>query len=182
MWFSLGIFLGVHLSITRRSAQRGYEKMKNSFWIRLAAALGIAVLLIACQEQAEESAPVSAPVAAPVFEDAWVRAMPPGAKMTAAYGVLRNESDAAVTLDAFASASFRDVSLHRTEQVDGVARMREVESVTLQPGERLQLEPGGYHLMLMGPTAPLAIGATVPIEMAAEDGRSFHFEVSVERR
>jgi len=129
-------------------------------------------LLAACQQ--------SAP--APVFEQAWVRAMPPAAHMTAAYGVLRNGTDAPVTLVAFSSPAFGDVSLHRTEQVDGVARMRAVDSLTLQAGETAELAPGGLHLMLMMPKEPLPAAGTVPLVMTAADGRSYRFEVPVEQR
>jgi copper(I)-binding protein len=138
----------------------------------LLGALALLGLLAACQQ----------PPTAPVFEQSWVRAMPPSAHMTAAYGVLRNGTNAPLTLVAFSSPAFGDVSLHRTVQVDGMARMREVESLTLQPGEAAELEPGGLHLMLMMPAGPLPAEGSVPLVMTAADGRSFRFEVPVEQR
>jgi len=167
----LGVFRWVHL-IERADPMNGVRNMKNSPWIRRAAALGCSIVLLACQPPAGEL----------TFEEAWVRAMPPGMKMTSAYGVFRNGTGDAVTLEAFASPMFGDVSLHETRQVNGVSKMVEVGNLTLQPGEALGLEPGGYHLMLMAPSAPLAIGAVVPIELTAADGRTFRFELPVERR
>ena len=146
--------------------------MKKNLRVFVPAALVLSGLLAACQPQAT----------APVFEHGWVRAMPPSAHMTAAYGVLRNDTDSAITLVAFASPAFGDVSLHRTVQVDGMARMREVESLTLQPGEIAELEPGGLHLMLMMPAGPLPAGSDVPLDITAADGRSFRFELPVEQR
>jgi copper(I)-binding protein len=116
------------------------------------------------------------------FDDAWVRALPPGMGMTAGFGRLGNPGEQAVDVTVFRSPAFGDVSLHRTEQVDGVSRMREVGSVTLAPGEVLELAPGGYHLMLMAPRGPLAPGTTVVLEFTTADGRSQQFEVPVERR
>ena len=116
------------------------------------------------------------------FDGAWARAMPPGMKMTAGFGQLRNRGSEDIEIIAFASPHFGDVSLHRTELQDGVSRMREIPSLVISPGATVELEPGGYHLMLMGPLAPLAEGQVVIIEMIAADGRVFRFELPLERR
>lgn len=117
-----------------------------------------------------------------VLDDAWIRAMPPGMKMTAGFGQLRNTGPDAVELTAFTSPQFGDVSLHRTELEDGVSRMREIPALVIEPRATLALEPGGYHLMLMMPAAPLAAGQTVIVDMIAGDDRVFRFEMPVERR
>lgn len=113
------------------------------------------------------------------FDEAWVRPLPPGMGMTAAYGALRNGGDETLELTGFSSPEFGDVSLHRTEQVDGVSRMREVRSVALAAGEALQLAPGGYHLMLMQPTTPVAAGQQITVTVTVEGGREFNFQVPV---
>lgn len=146
--------------------------MKNYFFLFVLTVLATAGWLAGCQPQAP----------APVFEQGWVRAMPPSANMTAAYGVLRNGTATSVTFVSFASPAFGDVSLHRTVEIDGMARMRAVESLTLRPGESAELEPGGLHLMLMMPAQPLPADGVVPIVMTAADGRSYRFEVPVEQR
>lgn len=117
-----------------------------------------------------------------VFDDPWVRAMPPGMKMTAGFGRLRNTGSETIELVAFASPAFGEVSLHRTEIIDGVNRMREVPALAIAAGETLALEPGGYHLMLMMPSEPLAPGQRVSLDMVTGDGRAYRFEVPVERR
>ena len=116
------------------------------------------------------------------FDAAWIRAMPPGMKMTAGFGRLHNAGSEAIELTTFTSLQFGDVSLHRTELVDGVSRMREVPSLIIAPGESVALEPGGYHLMLMMPAGPLEQGQAVTIQMNTSAGRSFDFDVPVERR
>jgi copper(I)-binding protein len=126
--------------------------------------------------------PVAADDAGLAFEHAWVRAMPPGMKMTAGFGRLHNTGTETIELVSFASPAFGDVSLHRTEIVDGLSRMREVPSQAIPAGESLSLEPGGYHLMLMMPRAALSSGGTVPLEITTGDGRVFRFEVPLERR
>jgi copper(I)-binding protein len=118
----------------------------------------------------------------PVLKDAWIRALPTGSGMTAGFGTLENPGKATIEIRSFSSPSFSDVSLHRTELVDGVSKMREVPALSIQAGSRVVLEPGGYHLMLMMPTEDILPGKTVTIEMRAADGRRFSFVVPVEKR
>jgi len=116
------------------------------------------------------------------FEAAWVRGMPPGVKMTAGFGRLLNDGEQAIELVTFSSPQFGDVSLHRTELVEGVSRMREVPSLVIAAGEAVELAPGGYHLMLMMPVESLSEGQAVTVEFTDADGQVFRFEVPVERR
>lgn len=102
--------------------------------------------------------------------------------MTAGFGLLKNETAQSIRFTAFSSPAFRDVSLHETVVVDGVSKMQEVDSLTLESGESIELAPGGFHLMLMMPLTSLRPGAVVSLEMTAADGRTFSFEVPVEKR
>ena len=137
-------------------------------------ALCVAMVLNACAPVTEQSGPV--------FEDAWIRPLPPGMKMTAAFGTLSNPGKKPLVFNSFSSPSFGDVSLHRTREVDGVSKMREVDELRVAPGESVVLEPGGYHLMLMVPGSDLEPGQTVHIVMSTDDGNSYGFDVPVERR
>ena len=92
-------------------------------WLCVPAAVGF--LSLACAVAAGEEELVLA--------DAWIRAMPPGMKMTAGFGQLRNPGSEAVKLTEFTSPQFGDVSLHRTELEDGVSRMREIPSLVIEP-------------------------------------------------
>ena len=85
------------------------------------------------------------------FEDAWVRATPPGAMMTAGFGRLVNHTDLKLEITAFTSPNYGDVSLHQTVIENGVSRMKEVPGLSIPPGGEVELAPGGYHLMLMMP-------------------------------
>ena len=115
------------------------------------------------------------------FRSAWVRAMPPGVRMTAAFGELRNAGAEDIKLVACSSPQFGDVSLHRTELVNGVSRMLEVPSLVIAAGEAVELAPGGYHLMLMMPSGAPDADQPVTIELQASDGRVFRFDLPIER-
>jgi copper(I)-binding protein len=116
------------------------------------------------------------------FDEAWVRATPPGMKMTAGFGQLRNAGSEAIELVSFSSPEFADVTLHRTELVDGVSRMREVPVLRIPAGETIVLAPGGYHLMLMMPQVAVSEEQAISVEMNTADGRVFRFAVPVKRR
>ena len=136
--------------------------------------LGAVILIAGCGPSAEDTGPV--------FTDAWVRAIPPGMKMTAGFGVLSNPGPAAIEITSVTSPSFGDVSLHRTEVVDGVSKMREVPVLSIAAGASFVLEPGAYHLMFMMPSADIQPGQIIVVEMTTADGHSFSFEMLVERR
>ena len=60
----------------------------------------------------------------------------------------------------------------------GVARMKPVDAVVIAPNGRLELKPGGYHLMLSGLTRPLKEGEALRgrpgVREAGTRGRDFH--------
>jgi len=108
--------------------------------------------------------------AAPTVEQAWLRATPPGAMMGAGYLVIDNSSGAADRLLAATVEGVPSVEIHRTVIVDGMARMRRAEPLDVPAGQRVVLEPGGLHLMLMGLTEPLVAGQLRMLELRFESG------------
>ena len=68
--------------------------------------------------------------------------------------------------------------------VDNVMRMRAVQAIAVEAGKPVMLEPGGYHVMLIGLEQPLAPGATVPITLTFEgrDGKRQQVQVKAEVR
>ncbi|HEU0225977.1 MAG TPA: copper chaperone PCu(A)C [Steroidobacteraceae bacterium] len=100
--------------------------------------------------------------------DAWARTTPPGATMGAVYFKLHNgsgKSDRLLELKTLVTAS---ASVHRTEIVEGMTRMREVSVLQVAPGEKLAFEPGGLHVMLMGLKGPLKQGQVFELALLFE--------------
>ncbi len=114
--------------------------------------------------------------------DAWVRLTPPGSPMTAGYGTLTNEGRQAITLSAFSSPQFGDVTLHVTEDINGTATMREARNHTLNPGDSLTLAPGGYHLMLMQRLQETPEGSLVEVSFELESGETSTHSFVVSKR
>ena len=108
------------------------------------------------------------------LEKPWVRrapAMEPGAigqSTSAAYLVILNRGtapDALVSATADAAAS---VEVHETRNMSGMMMMERVDRIVVPPGGRVELKPGGYHLMLIGLTRALAPGQEVTLTLVFE--------------
>ncbi len=127
------------------------------------------VLFVLCAAVAATAS--AAEPACVTLEQGWARLPPnPAMPMTAGYGVLHNGCGKPVTVTGASSPSFGDVSLHETTLVAGVSRMRAVERVPLAPGARVELKPGGMHLMLMQGKGALTEGQAVPLQLQLEGG------------
>ena len=83
------------------------------------------------------------------WKDAWVRSMPPGAQVSAAYGMLMNHSDQTVTLSTVSSEISGTAEMHEVIAEGDQRRMAELESIDIAPHETLIFEPGGRHIMLL---------------------------------
>jgi len=101
--------------------------------------------------------------------NAWVRAMPPGQRMTAAYLQLRNPAAAVVSVLGV-SSSVAMASLHETRLEGDRSLMRAVGNLDLAPGGIIAMEPGGRHIMLMGLEMTPLEGDIVPICLQMSDG------------
>jgi copper(I)-binding protein len=112
-------------------------------------------------------------------ENAWIRTPPPGVPALAGYAEFVNAGSKPLVLGTQASATFAAVELHETIDTNGMSRMRAVPKLTLAPGERVALAPGGKHLMLMQPKSALKRGDHVVVAIRDGSGctTSAHFVV-----
>ena len=106
--------------------------------------------------------------------------MPPvSMPMLAGFGRIENTCDTSLVIVGASSPSFDEVSLHETRIVDGISRMRAVPELRIASGDAATLAPGGLHLMLMQPRAPLKAGGVVVIDFALADGGVLRGEFKV---
>lgn len=124
--------------------------------------------------------PVYAGQADAVRVDApWLRAMPPGAGMSAAFLRLSNAGPAPVRLVGAESAAAGSVELHGHSHEGGVMRMRAVEGVDLPAGGAVQLEPYGLHLMVFGLKSSPKPGERFPLVLKFADGSRLEVDAAV---
>src|SRR4051794_26137367 len=62
----------------------------------------------------------------------------------------------------------RVTEIHTHIREGDVLRMRPVEAVDLPPGGTVTLQPGGFHLMMIGLKDPLIQGQSVPLTLRFE--------------
>jgi periplasmic copper chaperone A len=79
----------------------------------------------------------------------WVRGMR-GGPNTAAYMVISNKGLMADKLIKVEGTDAASVEIHDHIHENGIAKMRRVEGITIEPGSDVALEKGGKHIMLMG--------------------------------
>jgi periplasmic copper chaperone A len=129
------------------------------------------------QRRATEAAGTASDV--PAVTDAWIRAVPPGAKMTAGYLTVHNPSAEPLVIVGVESPAFGSIEMHGTVVADGVARMRQQDTVTVAPGETVRFEPGGLHLMLMQPAGEIPSAGTIELSLRLDDGERLDFAAPV---
>jgi len=100
--------------------------------------------------------------------NAWSRTTPPGIGMGVVYLKIHNNSTKSDRLLKLKASVASSAEVHRTEIVEGVARMREVSVLHVAASERLEFAPGGMHIMLMGLKKPLVEGQKFNLELLFE--------------
>jgi copper(I)-binding protein len=114
-----------------------------------------------------------------MVHDAWVRPAPPGAKVLAAYMIIMNGSAEQRALTMVSCSLFDRVEIHRTEMQEGMMKMIPQERLTVPAGGSVTLEPGGFHLMLIGPKSVPKQGEEVDMEFHFDNGQALHLKVPV---
>lgn len=103
------------------------------------------------------------------------------AQIAAGYMGISNEGDKADRLIGVEVGFAAQAMLHTTEfSADGVASMAHVKSLEIPAGDTVVLEPGGYHIMLMGLNQPLTEGDMLPATLIFEQAGRVEIEFMVD--
>jgi copper(I)-binding protein len=100
----------------------------------------------------------------------WSRASAGMARAGGAFMTLVNTGDADRALVSAASDVADTVELHTHIKEGDVMKMRPVDHVAVPAGETVMLQPGGYHVMLIGLHAPLKEGESFDITLTFDNG------------
>jgi len=128
--------------------------------IGIAVALTMMALLFAWTALAAETGEIS-------IAEAWARPTIGQGKVTAAYMIISNAGQKDDVLVSARSPKSKKVEIHQTTMSDeGVMRMRELkDGLPLPAGGKVELKPGGYHIMIMGLYDPLEEGSDLPLTL-----------------
>ena len=110
-----------------------------------------------------------APSAGVTVTEAWVRVAATTGAPTAAYLVIANPSGQADALLSVSTPAASGVEMHETStDMNGMTGMHPIARLEVPAGGIVKLEPGGFHLMVTGLKAPLAVGGTVELDLVFE--------------
>ncbi len=133
--------------------------MKFSTLSKTAMALSLAS---ACLAAVAQTVPVK-------VEGAWARATVQGQKGTGAFMSLTSKD--ATQLVGVSSPVAGVAEVHEMKMDGDIMKMRALPALDLPAGKKVDLKPGGYHVMLMDLKAPLAKDSTVPVTLLFKDAK-----------
>ena len=110
--------------------------------------------------------------------EAWGRPAGEGAN-GAAYLTISNPDSVAVRLDSISSTQAARSELHETSLTNGIARMTPLGGVDIPARGRLQMEPGGAHVMLVELKQSMNTGDSLPIMLYFSNGKTISSFVQV---
>ena len=97
-----------------------------------------------------------------VIEHPWAKVSIPGARMSAAYLEIENTSNNDDVLIGATVEGVNNVEIHEIRMDGDMMMMQRLSDGLVVPaGGYVTLQPGSYHLMLMGLTQPLVDGTMV---------------------
>lgn len=114
-----------------------------------------------------------------VVSDAYIRGLPLGQSVTAAFMTLSNGLDRDCHLVGASSPIAGSAEVHAHSHHGGMMSMRPVDVLTIPAGQQISLQPGGYHLMLFGLKASLNDGQQTAITLLFEDCEKIELSVPV---
>ncbi|MDH3308349.1 MAG: copper chaperone PCu(A)C [Acidimicrobiia bacterium] len=139
----------------------------------IAVAIALAVVIGGCSGTATVT-----------IDDAWARTSASTQNAGAAYmTIVGGDTADRLVAVSVASAVARTAELHETTMgsgdTDGMMMMQEVPVLEIPAGERVSLEPGGYHVMLMMLAEPLVTGAAFDVTLTFEQAGEIVVPVEV---
>jgi hypothetical protein len=105
---------------------------------------------------------------APTIAGVWARPAPVSGN-TAAYLTITGATGQADALLSASSPGADMVQVHEVStDASGMTGMHPIDRLDIPAGATVTLEPGGYHLMIMGVKSELAVGGTLQLELVFE--------------
>ncbi len=115
-----------------------------------------------------------------VIDHPYARATPPGATTGGAYVTVENMGATPDKLLAASTPAAKFVEIHQMSMNGGMMTMRAVQGIEIKAGARIELKPGGYHLMLLDLKKPLRTGAKIPLTLVFEKAGKLEVSAWVE--
>lgn len=141
--------------------------------VRVAALLA-ATLWLAAAGVVQAQAPIA-------VTGAWVREPVPGRPSTAAYAVVENRGSSDVQIVGAGADVAGVAEIHEMTRSGDMMRMAPVTGVTVPANGKVELKPGGLHVMLFELKKPLKDGDTVTVTFKTSSGATVHATAPVRK-
>jgi copper(I)-binding protein len=116
-----------------------------------------------------------------VIEQPVIRTTPAGAKIGGAYMTITNTGSEPDRLIGGVLPQAGRFEIHEMKMDGNVMQMREVQGgLEIKPGQKVELNPSGYHVMLKELREPLKQGDTLKGQLRFEKAGSVDIEYRVE--
>ena len=100
--------------------------------------------------------------------DVWARAVAPGQTSGAAYLTIANTGDAADKLISAKVSLSQSGGLHASHTANGVVSMAALDSLEVPANSKVELAPGGTHLMIIDLRVPMTAGERFFVDLKFE--------------
>ena len=116
-----------------------------------------------------------------VASDAWARPTLKGTRTGVVYLMLSNHGATSDRLVGVSTPVAERADVHEDVTTNGVMSMASVPALDLPAGASTAIEPGRYHIMLIGIKAQLAAGESFPITLTFSSAPPLEVSVAVTR-
>lgn len=134
-------------------------------------AIASLLLLASCGDQGSSQISVS---------DAWARPTK-GQAPGAVYLTIDNKGDAPDRLTGAFTDHAAMAMVHQNEVVNGIAKMRMAGEINIPAHDKIEMKPGGTHIMLEGLRAPLRTGDDFDLVLKFRGSKDQTVEVTVRK-
>ena len=113
------------------------------------------------------------------IEGAYARASIPNVPNSAAFFVIKNNSDKDIAITSANSDIAEKNELHTHIKENEMMKMMKIEKLVVPAKSSLELKSGGDHVMLMGLKKELKAGDEISLELSFSDGDKKSIKVPV---
>ena len=113
------------------------------------------------------------------IEGAYARASIPNAPNSAAFFVIKNNSDKDIAITSANSDIAEKNELHTHIKENKMMKMMKIEKLVVPAKSSLELKSGGDHVMLIGLKKELKAGDEISLELSFSDGDKKSIKVPV---
>ena len=113
------------------------------------------------------------------IDGAYARASIPNVPNSAAFFVIKNNSDKDIAITSANSDIAEKNELHTHIKENQMMKMMKIEKLVVPAKSSLELKSGGDHVMLMGLKKELKVGDEISLELSFSDGDKKSIKVPV---